>query len=54
MEHKQFGAVVTDIDEDQGIVETIFAVMGNIDEAKTASGQARSPRRGPNVPHRSA
>ena len=34
MEHKQFDAVVTDIDEDQGIVETIFAVMGNIDEGK--------------------
>jgi len=34
MEHKEFKAVVTDIDEDQGIVETIFAVMGNIDEGK--------------------
>jgi len=31
MEHKQFDAVVTDIDEDQGIVKAIFAVMGNID-----------------------
>ena len=34
MEHKEFKAVVTDIDADHGIVETIFAVMGNIDEGK--------------------
>ena len=32
MEHKQFDAIITDIDEEQGIVKAIFAVMGNIDE----------------------
>jgi len=31
MEHKEFPAVVTDIDADQGIVKAIFAVMGNVD-----------------------
>jgi len=31
MEHKEFPAVVTDIDADQGIVTAIFAVMGNVD-----------------------
>jgi HK97 family phage prohead protease len=32
MEHKQTDALVTDINEEQGIVEAIWAVMGNIDE----------------------
>lgn len=32
MEHKQIEATVTAIDEDQGIVEAIWAVMGNVDE----------------------
>ena len=31
MERKEFDAIVTDIDADQGIVKAIFAVMGNID-----------------------
>ena len=31
MEHKEFDAIVTDIDADQGIVKAIFAVMGNVD-----------------------
>jgi HK97 family phage prohead protease len=32
MEHKQTDAVVTSVDEEQGIVEAIWAVMGNVDE----------------------
>jgi len=31
-EYKSFPAVVSGVDEAQGIVETIFAVMGNVDE----------------------
>ncbi len=34
MEHKEFDAIVTDIDEEQGIVKAIFAVMGNIDDGR--------------------
>jgi phage head maturation protease len=34
MEHKQTEATVTAIDEAQGIVEAIWAVMGNVDEGK--------------------
>jgi HK97 family phage prohead protease len=34
MEHKQTDAVVTNVDEEQGIVEAIWAVMGNVDEGK--------------------
>lgn len=32
MERKQFDAVITAIDETQGIVKAVFAVMGNVDE----------------------
>ena len=31
MERKEFDAIVTDIDADQGIVKAIFAVMGNVE-----------------------
>ena len=34
MERKEFDAIVTDIDADQGIVKAIFAVMGNIDSGR--------------------
>ena len=32
MEHKQFDAFVTDVQEDQGIIKAIFSVFGNVDE----------------------
>jgi HK97 family phage prohead protease len=32
MEHKQTEAIITTVDEAQGIVEAIWAVMGNVDE----------------------
>jgi len=31
MEHKQFEAIITDIDEPKGIVKAVFSVFGNID-----------------------
>ena len=32
MEHKQFDAYISDVDEAQGIVKAIFSVFGNVDE----------------------
>lgn len=32
MEHKQFDAFVTEVEEDQGIIKAIFSVFGNVDE----------------------
>lgn len=32
MEHKQFDAIITDIDEPQGIVKAVFSVFGNVDQ----------------------
>ena len=32
MEHKQFDAFISDVDETQGIVKAIFSVFGNVDE----------------------
>ena len=34
MEYKTTAAFTTKLDDGQGIVETIFAVMGNIDKGK--------------------